>query len=132
MVDPMGTLIRELRAADIASDRVRGGEAGVGDERTPYQRFVVLNELSNVPLNRTPVQFARYGVRAYGTTFQDARALWGEIVEVLHIAGSRTGPTGVGIYQTRVLEAVATADPRTKQPYYDGTLEVIAGTQVLT
>jgi hypothetical protein len=130
----MGSIIAELKAAGIASGRVRGGEAGPGDvhlgtDTDPYKRFVVLVELGTTRFNRAPVQVPRYGIRAYAPTYQDARALYGEISEVLHIAGGRVSGTDVALYQSRDDGASASADPRTRQPYYEAIFEVIAGTQ---
>lgn len=140
MVDPMGALIAELKAANIASQRIRGGEpAGKtatyeGDALGPgaYKRFVVLVMLGWLRLPRAPVAFHRIGVRAYGSTYQDAVALFGEISDQIHNAGPRIGASNVIVYQT--LDTVggnSSKDPVTGQPYADGVIELIAGTEVL-
>jgi hypothetical protein len=130
----MGSLIAELKAAGIASGRVRGGEPAPGDVRQgtqddPFQRFVVLVELGNLRIPRVPVQATRYGIRAYARTHQDARALYGEISDALHLAGGRVSATNVPLYNSLDTEGGQQTDPRTKHPYYESTLEVIAGTQ---
>ncbi len=136
LTDPMGTLLAELRTANVASKRVRGNEPAPTDVRQgtdndPFIRFVVLVELGGIRFNRAPVQVIRYAFRAYAPTHQDARALYGEISEVLHIAGGRIGATNVGIYQSRDdVGASASVDPKTGQPFVAGVIEVIAGTQV--
>ena len=140
MIDPTGTLILELRAANIASKRVRGGQpapqtAGYeGDALGPgkYKRFVVLTNLGHDRLHRTPVAFHRIGVRAYGATYEDAAALYGEISDAIDNAGPRLSTAGVAIYQSLdVSGGNAERDPDTNQPYVAGVIELIAGTQVV-
>lgn len=134
MIDPIGTLIAELRAANIASKRVRGGEPAQGDAKPAgsYQRFVVLVRLGYQRLHRTPMQILRVGVRAYAPTYQDAAALYGEISDVLDNAGPRLSAAGVPIYQSLDdTGGTAEKDPDTSQPYEVGVLEIFAGTQVL-
>jgi hypothetical protein len=127
----MGSIIAELKAANIASGRVRGAKPSPGDVRDPFQRFVVLVELGNARIPRVPVQTPRYGVRAYAPTPQDARALYGEISDVLHLAGGRVSATNVPLYQSLDESGSANEDPRTGQPYYEAIIPVVAGTQTL-
>lgn len=134
MIDPLGTLIAELRDASIASRRVRGGEPAKDDAKGAgeYQRFVVLVRLGAQRLHRAGLAIHRIGVRAYGATYQDAAALWGEISDAIDIAGPRLSAGGVAIHQS--LDATggnAQRDPDTGQPYEDGVIELIAGTEVL-
>lgn len=142
--DPMGSVIYELRAANVASKRVRAGEAapavvvnGVtvdGDVRPfgSFQRFVVISDLGGPRFHRTPLQILRYAIRCYGVTYQDARDLYGEVSDVLDNAGPRYGPTDVPIYQTLDdTGGSAGKDPDTGQPYYDGVFEIYAGAQAL-
>lgn len=132
MIVPIGSLVTELRTANIASGRIRGGEAAPGDAKTPFQRFVVLVHLGYQRLHRAPMAIHRIGVRAYAPTPQDASVLYGEISDVIDNAGPRLSDSGVLIYQS--LDDVGGAagkDPDTTQPYEDGVIEVFAYTQVL-
>lgn len=130
----MGALIAELRAASIASGRVRGGEPAPGDAKAAgsYQRFVVLTRLGYQRLHRTPLAIHRIGVRAYAPTFQDAAALYGEISDVIDNAGPRMSAAELPIYQTLDdIGSGASKDPDTHQPYEEGVIELFAGTHVL-
>lgn len=132
--DPMGSVIYELRAANVASKRVRAGEAAPGDVQPAgsYQRFVVISDLGGPRFHRTPLQILRYAIRCSGVTYQDARDLYGEVSDVLDNAGPRYGPTDVPIYQTLDdTGGSAGKDPDTGQPYYDGVFEIFAGAQAL-
>lgn len=134
MIDPLGALITELKNAGIASGRVRGGEPAPGDATKPgsFQRFVVLVRLGYQRLHRTPIQTVRVGVRAYAATHQDAAALYGLISDAIDNAGPRLSASGIPIHQS--LDASggnAQEDPDTGQPYEDGVIELIAGTEVL-
>lgn len=140
MVDPMGTLIAELRALSIASGRVRGEEpAGAigtyeGDALGPghYKRFVVLSLLVPERLGRVPLAHFQYAFRAYGVTAQDAAALYNDVSDGLHLIGPRVGGTGLLIYQS--LQEFGTGpgkDPATGQPFAAGVIEVIAGTRLV-
>jgi hypothetical protein len=140
MVDPTGALIVELRNANIAGKRVRGGEPAPkangyeGDALGPgyYKRFVVVSRLGYDRLHRAPVAFHRIAVRAYGATFEDAAALMGEISDLLDNAGPRLTASGVAIHQSLdVSGGNAQRDPDTGQPYEAGVIELIAGTQVV-
>lgn len=134
LTDPMGSIIYELRAANIASKRVRAGEAAPGDAqpRASYQRFVVLVDLGGPRFHRAPLQVLRYSLRAYGVTYQDARDLYGDCSDVLDNAGPRYGPTDVAIYQTLDDTGGSSGkDPDTGQPFYEGVFEIFAGAQAL-
>lgn len=134
MVDPMGALITELRNAGIASGRVRGGEPANDDALGPgeYQRFVVLTRLGGPREHRVPVQNLKIGVRAYGSTKQDAAALFGAISDALDNAGPRLTGSGIGIYQTLDDDGgTADKDPDTGQPFEVGVFTLIAATQVV-
>lgn len=141
MIDPTGTLISELRAANIAGGLVRGGEPKgksatyEGDALGPgsYKRFVVLVKLGHQRLHRTPMAIFRIGVRAYAPTFQDAADLYGDISDALDNAGPRLSASGVAIYQSLDdTGGSAQKDPVTGQPYEDGVIEVFAGTQTVS
>ena len=131
--DPMGTIVNELRAANIASGRVRTFEPDVGDAKDPrnYQRFVVIVDLGGPPV-RQIIQRLRYVIRCYGATKQDARDLWSDVFDVLHLAGPRLSASGVAIYQSRDDTGGSVhADPSTGQPYYDGVYEITAGLRLV-
>jgi hypothetical protein len=141
IVDPTGSLILELRAADIAGKRIRGGEPAPktnsyeGDALGPghYKRFVVLTRLgSDQRFRRAGAATYRIGIRCYGADAQDAAALFGECSRVLHNAGPRVSAAGVATYNTvDVSGGNAQRDPDTQQPYEAGVIELIAGTEVL-
>lgn len=134
MIDPTGALIAELRTANIASGRVYGGQAPPGVVKAPsgYQRFVVLTRIPVVRLHRTPLQEVRLALRCYGSTDQDAAALYGEVSDVLDNAGPRVSASSVPLYQTLDEGSQGTtADPGTNQPYEEGTIAVWAGTEAL-
>lgn len=135
MINPVGALVAELKVANIASKRVRGGEPAVGDAKpeAQWQRFVVLVVLGYQRLHRTPMAIWRIGVRAYSATFQDATVLYGEISDAIDNAGPRLSDSGVPIYQSLDdTGGSAGTDPATKQPYMDGVIEVFTGTQAIS
>jgi hypothetical protein len=136
--DPMGSVISELRTANVASGRVRGNEPAPatanyeGDASKPYKRFVVIVDLGGPRMHRAPIQTLRYALRCYGTTYQDARDLYGDCSDVLDNAGPRYSATGVAIHQTLDdTGGSAQSDPVTGQPYYEGIFEVFAGAHAL-
>lgn len=140
----MGTLISELRAVNIASGRVRGGEpapavvvngvqtGGDAQPKGSYQRFVVLVRLGSTRQHRAPVQEVRIGYRAYGVTYQDAADLAGDISDAIDNVGPRVSASNVPIYQS--LDDVGSGahkDPDTGQPYEEGVIALYAGTDVV-
>lgn len=129
----MGALISELRTANIASGRVRGGEPAAGDAKgaPDFHRFVVLVRLGTLREHRAPVQEVRIGVRAYGVTYQDAAALFNEISDAVDNAGPRLVGSK-GIYQS-LDETGGTAekDPDTGQPYETGVIALYAATEAV-
>jgi hypothetical protein len=134
VINPVGAVVTELRTANIASKRVRAGEAAPGDAKDAgtFQRFVVLVVLGYQRLHRAPMAIWRLGVRAYAPTFQDATVLFGEISDALDNAGPRLSASGVPIYQSLDdTGGSAGKDPDTQQPYMDGVVEVFAGTEAL-
>lgn len=134
MISPIGALVTELRTANIASQRVRGGEPAPGDAQPAgsFQRFVVLTDLGHRRLHRTPMQIVRVGVRAYAATFQDAAALYGEVSDALDNAGPRLSASRLPIYQSLDdTGSGASKDPATDQPYEEGVLEIFAGTTTI-
>lgn len=132
LTEPMGSIITQLRAANIASKRVRGNEPATGDAAKPYQRFVVIVDLGGPRLHRAPMQTLRYAIRCYGATYQDASSLYREVSDELDNGGPRYGASGVAIYQTLDDTGGSSgADPVTNQPYYEGVFQVFAGAQAL-
>lgn len=139
MLDPLGALLIEIRD-DIDVDalvdgRVRGGEPAPGDAQAAgkYRAFIVLITLSSPPEMRIPVTFATYGARCYGTTFQNAAAVYGALVKAVHQVGPRLKSSGLGIYRSAVISGgEATKDPDTQQPVVTATISLIATTQVVT
>lgn len=136
--DPMGSLILEARAdSDVASlvgTRVRGFEPAEDDAKGPgeYQAFVVISALS-VPVNaRVPITDALYALSAYGSTPQNAWAVWGALVKAFHAVGPRIGSSRLGIYRSWVSGGEQDKDPDTAQPVVRGTLRLIATAQAVT
>lgn len=134
MIDPVGSLVQELKALNIASGRVRGGEPAIGDAKAAgaFQRFVVLTRLGGTREHRMPLQEIRVGVRAYGVTYHDAAALWGEISDAIDNAGPRVSVSGVPTYQSLDdADGGAHKDPDTSQPYEEGVIALYAGTALV-
>lgn len=136
MVDPLGKLLTEIRsnvAVAALTTRIRGGEPAPGDATKPYQRFVVLVRLTPQRYKgHNPVQRMRIGFRCYGTTYQDATALYGAVSDAIHGVGPRLNAGGVLIYRTwDDIGLGATQDPATGQPHEDGVIDVFASTQLV-
>lgn len=133
MQDAIGMIIGELRGdAGVAAitERIRGHVPGPDDAGGPgqYVPFVVVIDLAGPPLTRTPVQFARVAIRAYGVTPQGAKALYVAASNALHSVGPRVA-SGVGIYRSQdTTGGDESADPRTKQPYVEGIVDYIVTT----
>ena len=137
MLDPMGSLVTELRAdpdvAALVGTRVRGGEPGPGDAKGAgeYQAFVVLIG-SPAPYSRVPVTRTSLTVRCYAATYQQAGAVWGAVVKALHQVRARLKSNGLGIYISWFTDtADQSKDPDTGQPYSEGTLVVYATAQAI-
>lgn len=135
-LDPMGALIAELRAdtdvAALVSARVRGFEPAPGDAQGAgsYQAFIVLTAFSVPPHPRVPITFAEYGARCYGSTPQNAWAVWAAVVKALHQVGDRTKSNGLLIYRTFVLTGgQQDRDPDTQQPVVIGSIRLTASLQ---
>ena len=134
MIDPMGSLIEELRDANIASGRVYGGEVPPGGAKPPqaFRRFVVLTRLATIRQHRAPIVEVRVGLRCYGSTYQDAAALFGEVSDAVDNAGPRISGSNVGIYQS--LDeggGDASADPGTNQPFESGVIALWVATEAV-
>jgi hypothetical protein len=139
-LDPMGSIVLEARAdADLAAltgSRIRGFEPAPGDARGPgdYQAFVVIAALS-VPIHpRVPVTWAEYGVSCYGSTAQNAWAVWAAFAKAFHATTPRVrASNGLGIYRTAVTSGGEQGtDPDTGQPVVRGSIQVIATAQAVT
>ena len=136
--DPMGSVILEARndaGVDALVDgRVRGFEPAAGDAlgAGKYRAFIVLSSL-DVPVNpRLPITDATYAVRAYGSTPQNAWAVWGALVKLWHGLGPRIGSSQLGIYRSWMTGGQQDKDPDTQQPLVLGVLRLIATAQAVT
>ena len=133
MIDAFGRILDELRddAGVLAiTDRVRGHVPGPNDAKGAgeYVPFVVVIDMGGLPLTKTPVQFARVTVRAYGVTPQGAKSLYVACSNALHDVGPRLD-SSIGIYRSQdVTGGDEGADPRTKQPYVEGVIDYIVAT----
>jgi hypothetical protein len=154
MMDPMSYVIATLRGDVDVQDlvgndecgfrRIRGGEAlGAGEcaNGTPrsadglgsghYRAFIVVATLDDPPWpgGRVPVQRALYSVACYGSTYQNARAVWGAVVKAIHLVGESVSAAGLGVYLSAIDSGGAQdKDPDTGQPLFRGTIRVIAAT----
>lgn len=133
MIDVFGKLLCELAddtGVAAITERVRGHLPGPDDARGSgqYVPFVVVIDLGGAPLQRVPVQFPRFSVRCYGVTPQGAKALYVACSNAIHDMGPRTHGA-VGFYRSKdSTGGEEGADPRTKQPYVEFTVEMIATT----
>jgi hypothetical protein len=144
MLPTVPALIAELRAdaavAALVGTRVRGGEPSgrtdtdAGDARGPgeYIAFVVVVQLDSPPHISLPIQRSEIGVNCYGTTFQNASAVWGAVVAAMHGVGERIKANGLGIYLSHVEGGSQETDPDTKQPVVRGTIRMHATAQAVT
>lgn len=143
--DPMGTLILEARADtdvdNLVDGRVRGFEpTGAsrdyeGDALGPgkYKAFVVISALAVPPHPRLPITDATYSVAAYGSTPQNAWAVWAALVKAWHAVGPRISSSHLGIYRSwAATGGEQDKDPDTSQPLVRGTLRLIATAQAVT
>jgi hypothetical protein len=130
VIDYVGKVITELgddAAVFALTDRVRGHAPGPNDARGPgeYVSFIVVNDLGGIPLQRTPVQFGVVHVRCYGVTPQGAKALYVAASNALHAIGPRVHST-IGIHRSwDDSGGDEGSDPRTHQPYVEGTFQFI-------
>ncbi|HSW41754.1 MAG TPA: DUF3168 domain-containing protein [Patescibacteria group bacterium] len=136
MIDPLGTLLTEIRdnaAVAALTTRIRGGEPAPGDAALPFGRFVVLVRLGSQRHKRAPVQEVRIALRCYGTSYADAAALYGAVSDAIHNVGPRIGATGVLIHRSfDDIGMGAERDPATGQPHEDGVISLFAATSAVT
>jgi hypothetical protein len=151
MLDPMGSLITELRndhdVAALVGNRVRGIEPAPpaknasgrviaeGDVRKPsdWVPFIVLVNAGMPPDPFLPITFGTIYANCYGTTGQNASAVYGALVKALHQVGPRVKTNGLGIYVTEIVDGgEQEKDPDTSQPVVRATISLIATTQVVT
>lgn len=145
ILDPLGSLLVEIRD-DIDVDalvdgRVRGFEPAPGDaawttdadgRRRFAHAFVVLVTLDAPPHPRIPVTSATYAARCYGTTAQNAWAVYAAVVKAIHMVGPRVKSNGLGIYWTTVVSGgEQEKDPDTQQPLVTATISLIGTTQAV-
>lgn len=138
LLDPMGSVITELRANSaltaLVGTRIRGGEAAPGDAMGAgsYQAFVVLVG-APAPDMRVPISRTILTARCYGSTHQNAGAVWGALVAAMHGVGPRLKSSGFGIYRSWLLDSAdQLRDPDTDQPYVEGSIQLIATAQAVT
>lgn len=134
-LDPSGAIIVEARddvdVANLVADRVRGPEPARGDALGPgkFQAFVTIAALDVPPHPTVPITFADYAINAYGTTFQNAWAVWAALVKAFHKVGPRTKTNGLVIHQSLITAGgIEDHDPDTRQPVVRGVLHVVAST----
>lgn len=151
MLNVVGSVIAELRddsdVAALVGTRIRhsvplgevhdgsgsltyeGDALGAGQ----YKAFIVLVVADDPPMRRVPVQFVEIFARCYGSTPQNARAVYGALVKALHDRGQRVKTNGLGIYRSAIVGGGSDdTDPRTSQPLVIGTIQLIATTVVVT
>lgn len=151
MLNVVGAMIAELRDDDdvaaLVGTRIRHGNPlgevhdssgnltyegdalGAGQ----YKPFIVLVVASDPPMRRVPVQFVEVFVRCYGTTAQNARAVYGAVVKCFHDQGPRVKTSGLGIWRSAIVSGGSDdADPKTNQPLVVGDIQLIATTVVVT
>ena len=136
MLDPLGRLLTEVRDdADVSalvSTRVRGFEPAPGDAKPAgsYQAFVVISALSAARETRSPTARWTYGVRCYGSTPQNAMAVYAACSDAIHHIGPRLRASdGLGIYISHDIGGgSAEKDPDTQQPVVIFTVELFATT----
>jgi len=139
MIDPLGKLVTEVRAALQADGgvwpvAVRGGDRYEGEATTSgdVPPLVILRRLNTVRSRYATGRY-RIGVTVYGDTRPDAAELYGRVSDALHIIGPRVSPSGVAIYISREeVGAQAGEDPDTRWPSETAVVIVHAATQVVT
>lgn len=141
MLDVTGKVVLDLRsdfdvATLVGTDehglvRVRGFEPAPGDEQGPgaYRNFVVVVALSTPREKRIPVQRPRFGIRCYGSTPQQAMAVYAACSDALHQVGERVYANRLGVWDSfDDTGATAAKDPDTDQPYVTFVAEYAATT----
>lgn len=136
MLDPLGKLLTELRDDDgvdaLVDGRVRGFEPAAGDAKPKgsYQAFVVISALDSRREPRSPTARWTFGVRCYGSTAQNAMAVYGACSDAINNIGPRLRASdGLGIYISHDIGGgSAERDPDTQQPYVTFTVELHATT----
>jgi hypothetical protein len=138
MLDAFGKALIEIRDDPFVAaitDRIRGHEPGPDDAKGPgeYVPFVVLSDLGFLRGRRgLPIQTVRINVRAYAATYTAAKALFMACSDAVHDVGPRIHANGLGIYQSHDDTGGSEGyDPRTKQPYVEGVIELIATTSAV-
>lgn len=131
MIDYFGAVLGEIRAdtgVSAITDRIRGHYPGPDDARGvgEFVPFVVLTDLGGPPMRRVPIQRGMLGLRCYGATPQGAKALYVACSNVLHDVGPRTHGTVLIYDSADGSGGDEGADPRTKQPYVEGVIELVA------
>lgn len=114
--------------------RVRAAEPLAGDAQGPgrYLPFMVLDVFDAPPEPDIPVTFATIGASCYGTTHQNAWAVYLALVEATHRVGPRLKDNGLGFYRSLVVSGGEQGrDPDTKQPVVRAVVNLIATTEAV-
>lgn len=133
MIDYFGAMLGELRndaTVSAITDRIRGHYPGPDDAKgvDEFVPFVVLTDLGGPPMRRVPIQRGVIGFRCYGVTPQGAKALYVACSNVIHDVGPRIHGTVLIYDSADGTGGDEGADPRTKQPYVEGVMELVAAT----
>ena len=149
LIDPMGMLVTELRAAapitDIVATRISTDEAPEADQlksRVVLHDAGLPNGLGRPGARRYGQQLALYIAKCYGpirdalgrpidTGPITARQIAGTVAAAVHQKGPRQDGQGRIIHMTNVIGiSPKLTDPDTKEPYYEVLIETTAGAQV--
>lgn len=130
MIDAFGAVLGELRddvTVTVITDRIRGHRPGPDDAKGPteYVPFVLLTDLGGPPMRRVPIQNALIGLRCYGVTPQGAKALYVACSNALHDVGPRIHGSVLIYDSADGTGGDEGADPDTKQPYVEGTIQLV-------
>lgn len=133
MIDYFGAVLVELRNDAVVTaitDKVRAHYPGPDDAKGPgeYVPFVVITDLGGTPMRRVPIQRGLVGLRAYGVTPQGAKALYVACSNVFHDIGPRTHGSVLIYDSADGTGGSEGADPRTKQPYVEGVIDLVVAT----
>lgn len=144
LLDPLGALVTEARSdSDVATlvgtddkghVRVNGFEpkAGWKQQAGAYQAFVLISTLLALPDSSIPIQRGTYDIACYGTSPENASALYGAMVKAFHGRRLREPRSGLWLWLS-MLETGGEQDrdPVTRQPVVHGVIRIIATAQAV-